>query len=1826
MQGDAPIAVVGMSGLFPGALNVDALWANIVAKRDATEVVRRERWIASAERMVSAELQPDRAYSRSCCLLPDFDFDPRGLDLDPSLADALDPLYHVVLQAGRDALTGSAAPVFDRERTGVILAAIVLPTEASSALTRDIIGRRIEAAVVGGSPAWNPDPSTASDRYYASRVAGLPAAILARAFGLGGGSYTLDAACASSLFAVKLACDELRSGRADAMLTGGVSRPDCLFTQVGFSQLRALSPSGRCAPFDYRADGLVVGEGAGLLVLKRLADALRHGDRIWGLIRGVGISNDLKGSLVSPDSEGQLRAMAAAYAAAGWLPEDVDYIECHGAGTPVGDATELASLQTLWAQAGPGPCAIGSIKSMIGHLLTAAGAAGMIKTLLAMRHGLLPPSIHFSQAPAGSPLERGPFRVQTEAQPWNRRGDGAPRRAAVSAFGFGGINAHLLLEEWDMDGSRRRAHSEGESSEGGRGKAKGGRKAAGRLAVAIVGMGLCIGRADSLDTFATELSDGRSLVGPRPKDRWKGCDDLLLHLKDLPGAFLSEVAFEGETFHIPPREIPDILPQHLLMLQTAASAMADAGLALREERPAMGALIGIDFDFEATNFHLRWYLEQVFPEWVRSRFPHLQGAAASEWLSRLKEACSPPLTANRVLGALGSMVASRIARELRLGGPSFVVSADAASGLRALEIGVRAVQSGELEAALVGAVDLHGELRSAALQHLLTPPAGGFRPPADGAAALVLKRLDRAQADGDRIYALVRGLGAAGGGGIAVPRPDRAVYLRALSRALAEAGIPAAAVGRFELHGSGVPDDDRLESEAIDAVFGTERASVRLESSKALIGDSGAAAGLVALIRASLDLQRAPGPVQPAVAAAMTADGNCFHVVLARHDAAPPPARRRPARDNGQGHVSLKLTAQNSKEKTPSAQLSAFSFELSASKSCERIPVAGKPLVVPPPPAGPPRRDAPPAAAPGLDPSAAQLMENLAAVSEATTRAHNAFLDASAEMTRACAEALQLHNRLIEMAAAAGGEAAVAPGPSQSPAFSRNQCLEFARGSAAAVLGPEFAEVDTYAARVRLPDEPLMLVDRILEIHGTPASLGAGRIVTEHEVLPAAWYLDGGHAPVCIAVEAGQADLFLCAYLGIDRVVRGRRTYRLLDATVQFHRELPRPGETIRYAIEIEKFLRQGETYLFLFHFRGTIDGAPLITMTNGCAGFFTPEEVAASGGIILTDEEKQPLPGKKPADWKSPVPLAAEAYAERALNALRAGDAGACFGAPFAGVDIPESLRLPGGRMRLIDRVLSLEPQGGRFGLGRIRAEADIHPDDWFLTCHFVDDMVMPGTLMYECCVHTLRVWVQRMGWISDRPGACYEPVQGVKATLRCRGPVTPATRQVVYEVDLKELGYGPQPFAIADANMYADGRHIVRFSDMSLQLTGADREDIEAFWDRRRRAAAAPTPAGPRPVLFTRGRLEEFAAGKPSAAFGAPYAVFDAGRFIARLPAPPYLCMDRVIRAEPAPWVVKPGGWVESEFDVQPDAWHSAAERTGSVPYCILLEAALQPCGWLAAYMGSALKSQNALHFRNLGGHGILRRSVSADGGTLRVRTRLTHASEVTDMIIEHYDFAVQGPEGPVYDGSTYFGFFTRSALERQEGIRDAAATAFQPPADESAGKGPWELADEAPLTPEDRRRSPGPGLSLPARALRMIDRIEVFLPQGGPHRLGFVRGVKDIDPQEWFFKAHFYQDPVCPGSLGLESFLQLLKFAAAERWPQLASSHRFRTAAGRSHSWIYRGQILPANRRVTVEAAITEAVEGPSPALFAEGYLAVDGLYIYHMKDFGIQLVPN
>ena len=278
----------------------------------------------------------------------------------------------------------------------------------------------------------------------------------------------------------------------------------------------------------------------------------------------------------------------------------------------------------------------------------------------------------------------------------------------------------------------------------------------------------------------------------------------------------------------------------------------------------------------------------------------------------------------------------------------------------------------------------------------------------------------------------------------------------------------------------------------------------------------------------------------------------------------------------------------------------------------------------------------------------------------------------------------------------------------------------------------------------------------------------------------------------------------------------------------------------------------------------------------------------------------------------------------------------------------------------------------------GSITGEADIHPDDWFLTCHFVDDQVMPGTLMYECCLHTLRIYLLRMGWIGEQGQVAYQSAPGYCGKLKCRGQVTASTRRVQYRISVRETAYleDGTPYAIADALMLADGHPIVDMQNMSLCLRGLTRQNIEALWQQ---APGTSQPVADSP-LFDHASILAYAEGRPSDGFGERYRIFDRDRVLARLPRPPYLFLDQIDKIEQCEqWQLSAGGEIESIYHIAPQDWYFEANRQHAVPLAILMEIALQPCGWFAAYLGSALTSESDLSFRNLDGQATLHRSMT-------------------------------------------------------------------------------------------------------------------------------------------------------------------------------------------------------------------------------------------------------
>lgn len=1422
------IAVVGIGGVFPRALNIGQFLDNILHKRDSVITVPDHRWVGPVNEFLSKDPLPDTAVSNKAGLIENFYFDPDGFLVDKDLLSRLDPLHHLVLQAGRDAFLQCSHTPDEKKRTGVILAAIALPTDTSSAISRQLIFDK--------NGKW-PSPLDFSR----AAAVSFPAALLSRAMGFGGGSFTLDAACASSLYAIKLACEHLDRKKADIMVAGGVSRPDSLYTQIGFTQLQALSPSGRCSPFDRAADGLVVGEGTGIVVLKRLEDAVSCKDKILAVITGAGVSNDIDGTLVGPASEGQLRAMTQAFDQASWSPKDIQYMECHGSGTPVGDQVELSSIHALLASYGcpDTHLSLGSVKSMTGHLLTAAGAAGFIKTILSMNQGFLPPSLNYSAPPAKSILNTSNIRVQTQVEDWIPGTSNGTRKAGVSAFGFGGINAHLLVEEFRTSSPPHFL------------KAGDEKKTSPQVPCAIIGMETLAKDCLSLSRFESLVFGNKSVTPQGPGARWRrrfaGAAG-----EEPPGFYMEAVSTRLGEFHIPPNQLEDILPQHILLLKAAKGALEDANINPRPTpdnplRHRMGCAIGIEFDYGATDFHLRWAVR------------HLH--------ETLKDSISPPLTFNRTLGALGGIVASRVAREFKLGGPCFTLSANAASGIKAIETAVLSLGAGETDLFICGCVDLAGDLRQFALNDAAKPHTHAILP-SEGAAAIVLKRLDQAMADKDRIYGVITGVGGAGGGmvpGETGSDPERldALYARSLETALESSQTRFKEIGLYETCASGIAEDDATETRVLKTLSSKDPGpfACHVSSASAVIGNTRAASSLFSVIKAALCLNYRMLPAHPsmapeenirqkgdgiprppvpwptpdrngprkACAASITLDGACAHVILEEHrqDIDIPRTWAAPAPVPSKNDLVLKTNPRPISDKTLLSIQDALGpapqtvIDPDPAPVRENLPIKAKPVSM-------------------LDP------ELIARGTDATSLAHEKFLQFSKETMQHLEEQFATLTRLAGEVVQHSGELPVMPGndsaPDEKPEpeeardtppapfLDRDQCLEYATGKAGHVLGKDFDIIDTYPVRVRLPADPLMLVDRIMEIQGEKLSLTSGKIITQHDVKENAWYLDGGKAPVSISIEAGQADLFLCAWLGIDHAVKGKRKYRLLDARVTFHRSLPSPGETIEYHIEIDRFLKQGEVYLFFFHYEGYINKELLISMRDGCAGFFTEEEVENSGGIILKKEDRKKM---QPASVFAPlVPVKKESFSDEKISALRDGHPEIAFGRAFTGIRPGRNLNLPGGRMHLVDRVLELDPHGGRFGMGAIVAEADIHPDDWFLTCHFIDDRVMPGTLMYECCAHALRIFTQRMGWISDREDVFYDVLPGNESDLKCRGPVTPETKKARYEIEIKEMGYAPEPYVIADAHMFSDDLRIVLYKNMGMKLVGLTRGELDAFW----------------------------------------------------------------------------------------------------------------------------------------------------------------------------------------------------------------------------------------------------------------------------------------------------------------------------------------------------------------------------------------------------------
>jgi len=460
------VAIIGLACVFPKARTLEEFWWNIVNKVDAVTDAPPERLDLETGYDPNPNAQGKVYCKKGGWIGESFAFNPAKYGIMPSQITGSEPDQFLMLRTVYEAMedAGYLDRKFDGTRVSVTIGKGNFTGPGQMTLTNRTLAIDEIANIVRGLepelskeemdkirrivsaplPPMTPDLATGI-------IPNVLAGRVSNRMDLMGRNLTVDAACASSLIAVEVAVAELLSGISDMAIVGGIHTSAFFPLMCVFASMRASSLTSTIRPYDQEADGTILGEGAGVLVLKRLEDAERDRDRIYAVIRGVGSSSDGKAkSVVAPRVEGAELAMRRAYQMAGVPPSTVELIEGHGTGTGIGDVAEIEAIGRVFgeSQDGRASCALGSVKSMIGHTMAAAGSAGLIKTILGLYHGILPPSIHCRtpRAPLQKPESR--FYVNSEPRPWIHSGDGGPRRAGVNAFGFGGVNAHVVLEEY----------------------------------------------------------------------------------------------------------------------------------------------------------------------------------------------------------------------------------------------------------------------------------------------------------------------------------------------------------------------------------------------------------------------------------------------------------------------------------------------------------------------------------------------------------------------------------------------------------------------------------------------------------------------------------------------------------------------------------------------------------------------------------------------------------------------------------------------------------------------------------------------------------------------------------------------------------------------------------------------------------------------------------------------------------------------------------------------------------------------------------------------------------------------------------------------------------------------------------------------------------------------------------------------------------------------------------------------------------------------------------------------------------------------------------
>lgn len=1952
------IAIVGLATQYPDADNPQTFWQNLLDKKDSRTQISREKLNANPADYQGVQGQSDRFYCDKGGYIQHFEFDAKGYQLPESAFDGLDESFLWALDCSRKALQDAGIAPSDAvlARTGIVMGTLSFPTARSNELFLPLYHQTVEKALQNklnqsafqladfGNSVNDLNANSQALNVANGAVAHTASKLVSDALGLGGTQLSLDAACASSVYALKLACDYLTTGKADMMLAGAVSGADPFFINMGFSIFHAYPDHGISAPFDSNSKGLFAGEGAGVLVLKRLEDAERDGDNIYAVVSGIGLSNDGKGQFVlSPNSKGQVQAFERAYSAANTLPANIEVIECHATGTPLGDKVELASMERFFEDklAGSAVPLIGSAKSNLGHLLTAAGMPGIMKMIFAMRSGRLPPSINLS-APISSP--KGLFSAKnlpTELHAWPDKAGNDRRHAGVSVFGFGGCNAHLLLESY-VPANTCSKHQQSTAQVNYQ-----------HTPLNIIGLASHFGPLSSINALDNTIHARQHAFIPLPAKRWKGLDkhpEILANfgLPSVPqGAYIDQFDFDFLRFKVPPNEDDRLISQQLLLIKVADEAIRDANL---KPGGKVAVLVAMETELELHQFRGRVNLHTQLADSLKKQGITLTQA---EYLALEKIAMDSVLDAaklNQYTSFIGNIMASRIASLWDFNGPAFTISAAELSVARCIDVAENLLSQESLDAVVIAAIDLSGSLEQVIFKNAVSPVAftatdAGWKV-GEGAGALVLT------AENSNTNVILNDANSNSYGhisgqvfGAICDIQGNSNTARICDDLLTQAKVNSSQISLIE---TSIAVEQLADSEL---VLNTLLPSVNQRSQAAdTLGHNFAAAGMASILSALLQLEnhgqlknqaqlnKHSSQAQQNALVATFSQGKCSQLLLSQSATQAYNLQQRLDQDltlSEQKHLIKQVTLggrdiyQHILD-TPLAGLDAIQQKAQAmtalparsqrkhlaqiaSKDTSRFAISSPTTAQQKETLSSMPMNA--LSTPNKNAAQAELKDAAFLRNQQLAReAHLAFLQSRAEGLK-LADALmkaQLASELAvngqaapvqQQAIVQASVTAVLPHPALFPNHAKvpeytlptpisKPCIwdyadlvEYAEGDIANVFGPDYAIIDSYSRRVRLPTTDYLLVSRVTKLNAQMNQYQPCTMTTEYDIPVDAPYLVDGQIPWAVAVESGQCDLMLISYLGIDFENKGERVYRLLDCTLTFLGDLPRGGDTLRYDISINNFARNGDTLLLFFSYECFVGDKLILKMDGGCAGFFTDKELADGKGVIHTEAEIKTrnlaLNNPNKPRFTPLLNCAQNQFDYSQIHKLLGADIGGCFGGAHAAhqaqYGLQPSLCFASEKFLMIEQVSNLEVHGGAWGLGSVQGHKQLEADHWYFPCHFKGDQVMAGSLMAEGCGQLLQFFMLHIGMHLGVKDGRFQPLENASQKVRCRGQVLPQSGLLTYRMEITEIGMSPRPYAKANIDILLNGKVVVDFQNLGVMIK-EEAECTRYLADNhastannttknvaKNTASAAPlvsttpvslaaplmaqfpdltaptnkgvvplqhvpapiAPAGskyanrvPDTLPFTPYHMFEFATGDIENCFGPDFSIYR-GLIPPRTPCGDLQLTTRVVAIDGKRGELKKPSSCIAEYEVPANAWYYDKNSHHAVmPYSVLMEISLQPNGFISGYMGTTLGFPGQeLFFRNLDGNGKLLRHVDLRGKTIVNDSRLLSTVIAGSNIIQNFSFELSCDGEPFYQGKAVFGYFKGDALKNQLGIDNGKITQ------------PWHVqngiaADSQINLLDKQHRSFNapegqPHYRLAGGQLNFIDKAEI-VKAGGKAGLGYLYAERTIDPSDWFFQFHFHQDPVMPGSLGVEAIIELMQtYAIDQDLGAGFKSPKFGQILS-DIKWKYRGQINPLNKQMSLDVHITSVTDDNGKRIImGDANLSKDGLRIYEVKDIAI-----